>query len=148
MSIILKSNPQNSHSSQNFNWVVISTKFLLSILFTYLYIYIHIYTYILLLFLLLLLLLLLLLYYMIYIIWQICNLHYVLNYYCLFSLNLLFWCHWRLLRPFIINYSFIIKMKTKVKRGMRWLFDYLVNFFHLFSFACWRIKFLLSIFFF
>ena len=51
--------------------------------------------------------------------------------------------------PFIINYSFIIKMTTKSEMGdavIIWLLSKFL--FHLFSFACWRIKFLFSIFFF
>ena len=51
--------------------------------------------------------------------------------------------------PFIINYSFIIKMTTKSRTRdvvLIWLFSEFL--FHLFSFACWRINFLLSIFFF
>ena len=53
------------------------------------------------------------------------------------------------IRPFIINYSFIIKMTTKNETRdavIIWLFSEVL--FHLFSFPCWRIKFLLSIFFF
>ena len=51
--------------------------------------------------------------------------------------------------PFIINYTFIIKMTTKSRTRdvvIIWLFSEFL--FHLFSFACWRINFLLSIFFF
>ena len=61
------------------------------------------------------------------------------------------------IRPFIINYSF--HQNNNYKNETRWLFDYLVNFdllyflfdveflFALFSFRCWIINFLLSIFF-
>ena len=37
--------------------------------------------------------------------------------------------------PLIINYSFIIKMATKMKHGMWWLLDYLVNFYFIYFFS-------------
>ena len=37
--------------------------------------------------------------------------------------------------PLMINYSFIIKMATKMKHGMRWLLDYLVNFYFIYFFS-------------
>ena len=51
------------------------------------------------------------------------------------------------IRVFIINYSFIIKITTNNETWDAvtiWLFNEFL--FHLFSFACWRNKFLLSIF--
>ena len=53
------------------------------------------------------------------------------------------------IRPFIINYSFIIKIMRKNETRDAVIISLFSEFLlHLFSFACLRIKFLLSIFFF